>query len=94
MEPLHCRLVRRSDWHDLSRMESAFPPLPGEVEKKRPSQHHPENFFHDIRRWAKPESLYCPAEEGFRNMVAIEALKTSRREQRRVEIRPEDYQVS
>jgi hypothetical protein len=83
-------------WHSAGGLRGAydFPPLAKEVDEKIPHQHHLENFFDTVGRGGKQTDLTCPAEEAFKTCVAVFAINDAVREQRRIELKPEDYTVS
>lgn len=70
-----------------------FPPQSKEEEEKIPHHHHLENFLDAVRRDQKQSDLACPAEEAFKTCVAVLAINDAVREQRRIELKPEDYTV-
>lgn len=70
-----------------------FPPLPREIAEKPPHQHHLENFFDTIRRNGKQSDLTCPVEEAWKTCRAVLAVNDAVREQKRIELKLEDYAV-
>jgi predicted dehydrogenase len=82
--------VRPPSWEWMNKFR-IYPPIHSPGEEKAPHWHHLANFFNAVRGTAK---LTCPAEVGFVTAVsalkAVEAMKLGRR----LDLKPEDFQVT
>lgn len=71
-----------------------LPAMPRHLDEKPPHQHHLENFFHTVRSGGKQTDLNCPVAEAYKCARAVLAINDAVREQKRVEFKPEDFQVA
>ena len=68
--------------------------MPRYLDEKPAHWHHVMNFFTTVRNGGKQTDLNCPVAEAFKCARAVLAINDAVREQKRIEFKPEDFQVA
>lgn len=71
-----------------------LPAMPKVLEEKLPHQHHLENFFHTVRNNGQQTDLNCPVAEAYKCARAVLSINDAVAQQKRIEFKPEDFQVA
>jgi predicted dehydrogenase len=71
-----------------------IPAMPKYLDEKLPHQHHMENFFNTVRNGGKQTDLNCPVADAYKCARAVLAINEAVKEQKRIEFKPEDFQVA
>jgi predicted dehydrogenase len=71
-----------------------IPAMPKYLDEKLPHQHHMENFFNTARNGGKQTDLNCPVAEAYKCARAVLAINDAVAQQKRIEFKPGDFEVS
>ena len=71
-----------------------LPAMPKHLDEKPPHQHHLENFFDTVRSGGKQSDLNCPVAGAYKCARAVLAINDAVEQQKRIEFKPEDFQVA
>ncbi|HWB04908.1 MAG TPA: Gfo/Idh/MocA family oxidoreductase [Verrucomicrobiales bacterium] len=71
-----------------------IPAMPKYLDEKLPHQHHMENFFNTVRNGGKQTDLNCPVAEAYKCARAVLAINDAVAQQKRIEFKPGDFEVS
>jgi predicted dehydrogenase len=71
-----------------------LPRMPKHLDEKPPHQHHLENFFNTVRNNGKQTDLNCPVAEAYKCARAVLAINDAVAQQKRIEFKPEDFEVA
>jgi predicted dehydrogenase len=71
-----------------------LPALPDHLDGKASHQFHLENFFDTVRSGGKQTDLNCPVAEAYKCARAVLAINDAVAQQKRIEFKPEDFEVA
>jgi hypothetical protein len=71
-----------------------LPQMPKYLDEKPAHWHHLMNFFNTVRNGGKQTDLNCPVAEAFKCARIVLAINDAVREQKRIDFKPEDFQVA
>ncbi len=71
-----------------------LPAMPKHLDEKPPHQHHLENFFDTVRAGGKQTDLNCPVADAYKCARAVLAINEAVAEKKRIDFKPEDFEVA